>query len=258
MRLSFLGTGAAGGVPLWGCDCPACKRAAWVTDHRRAPCCALVEAGGERILLDAGLMDLAERFPAGSLSRILLTHYHPDHVQGLFHLRWGVGEPLPVHGPPDSEGCADLYKNSGILDFQRLRKFEPLHLGALTVTPVPLIHSKPTLGFCIEADGARLAYLTDTVGLPPSTREFLQGFRPDVLALDCTHPPMQTAPRNHNDLNLALAICEDLAAPRTFLTHLSHDLDAWLMAADIVFPERIAIATDGGTVQIQSGSTTKL
>jgi phosphoribosyl 1,2-cyclic phosphate phosphodiesterase len=251
VRLSFLGTGAAGGVPLWGCDCPACKRAAWVTDHRRAPCCALVEAGEgaqqERILIDAGLMDLAERFPADSFSRILLTHYHPDHVQGLFHLRWGVGEPLPIHGPPDSEGCADLYKNPGILDFRRLRKFEPLDLGTLTVTPVPLIHSKPTLGFCIEANGARLAYLTDTVGLPPATREFLQGFRPDVLVLDCTHPPMEAAPRNHNDLNLALAICEDLAAPRTFLTHLSHDLDAWLMENDANLPEGVVIASDNKT-----------
>jgi ribonuclease BN (tRNA processing enzyme) len=32
---------------------------------------------------------------------VLLTHYHLDHVQGLFPLRWGVGAPIPVYGPPD-------------------------------------------------------------------------------------------------------------------------------------------------------------
>jgi phosphoribosyl 1,2-cyclic phosphate phosphodiesterase len=36
----------------------------------------------------------------------LLTHYHLDHVQGLFPLRWGVGAPIPVYGPPDDAGCA--------------------------------------------------------------------------------------------------------------------------------------------------------
>jgi len=68
MRLTFLGTKAAGGVPLWGCACPACTRAAWIKAYRRAPCCASLKAGGERILIDAGLPDLAERFPAGSLT----------------------------------------------------------------------------------------------------------------------------------------------------------------------------------------------
>lgn len=250
MRLTFLGTGAAGGVPLWGCACPACARAAWVKDYRRAPCCALVEVGSERILIDAGLPDLAERFAAGDLSRILLTHYHPDHVQGLFHLRWGVGEKLPVHGPPDSEGCADLYRNPGVLAFERLAKFSPLELPGVRITPVPLIHSKPTLGFCIEAGEARLAYLTDTVGLPPATLDFLRHFAPVVLVLDCTHPPHSEPPRNHNDLNLAISIAQNVGAPTTYLTHISHELDAWEMAHDTDLPEGITIACDGSQVSI--------
>jgi len=169
MRISFLGSGAAGGVPLWGCDCPACQRARTDQHFMRRPNCALVEAGGVRLLLDAGVMDIAERFAPDALAAILLTHFHADHVQGLFHWRWGVGE-LDVYAPHDSEGCADLYKYPGPLKFMHRTKFEAFEIGDLRITPVPLVHSKPTLGYCIEYEGVRLAYLTDSRELPPKNR----------------------------------------------------------------------------------------
>ena len=229
MKVTFLGTGDAGGVPVYGCKCAACERARTDENYRRRPCSALIEAGDTRILIDAGLTDLAERFPPGSLTAIVLTHFHPDHVQGLFHLRWGIGEQIPVYAPPDAEGCADLYKNHGLLDFRRLAKFEPLKVGELTLMPLPLIHSKVTFGYAIEdANGQRFAYLTDTVGLPPRTASFLKDWRPVSVALDCAHPPASDTPRNHNDLNAALALAESLKPAKVWLTHISHELDAWL------------------------------
>lgn len=249
MRVTFLGTGDAGGVPLYGCECPACLRARAVTDFRRRPCTALVESSETRVLIDAGLTDITERFPHGSLSAIMLTHYHPDHVQGLFHLRWGVGNNIPVYGPPDSEGCADLYKNHGILEFRRLTKFEPVTIGSLVITPLPLIHSKATFGYAIEdADGRRFAYLTDTVGLPPRTEAFLKDWRPASFALDCSYPPQADLPRNHNDLALALAITETLTPAKVWLTHVGHELDAWLLKHIGDLPPRVAVAYDSEVV----------
>jgi phosphoribosyl 1,2-cyclic phosphate phosphodiesterase len=248
MRLTLLGTGAAGGVPLYGCECPACTRARAQREYRRAPCCALIESGGQRLLIDAGLMDLEERFPAGMLTGVLLTHYHPDHVQGLFHLRWGVSEPIDVYGPPDSEGCADLYKNPGLLRFHRLSKFAPLQLGDLAATPVPLIHSKPTFGYCLEHRRRRIAYLTDTCGLPPATREFLAGWRPQTVVLDCTYPPRAEPVRNHNDLTRALAIHKEIGEPELVLTHISHAFDTWLVANPGALPGTLTVARDGMTV----------
>lgn len=255
MRITFLGTGDAGGVPLHGCDCPACARARAVADLRRRPCTALVEAGDTRILLDAGLTDLTERFPPGSLTAIVLTHFHPDHVQGLFHLRWGVGPSIPVFAPPDTDGCADLYKNHGLLEFRRLAKFGTVTIGDLTLTPLPLIHSKPTFGYAIEDGlGHRFAYLTDTVGLPPRTMSFLEHWQASTVALDCTYPPQADLPRNHNDLKMALKIAEQLAPTSVLLTHISHALDAWLHENSKLLPANVATAQDG---QIHVASPTE-
>ncbi|WP_275096174.1 phosphonate metabolism protein PhnP [Sedimenticola hydrogenitrophicus] len=251
MRLTFLGTGAAGGVPFYGCTCPACERARGDSRYARRPCSALLESGETRILIDAGLMNLHERFPPGTLTAIVLTHYHPDHVQGLFHLRWGVGDTIPVMGPPDSAGCADLYRNPGLLRFQVLRKFEPLNIGPFKLTPLPLIHSKPTFGYAIEdTGGERIAYLTDTVGLPSRTKCFLREWRPVDLVIDCTHPPQAPSPGNHNDWDRALATIDEIGSARAWMTHLDHSLDAWLLEHRPTLPQGVRIATDNTDVTL--------
>jgi len=245
MRITFLGTGDAGGVPRYGCDCPACTRARADAAFRRRSASVLVETAGTRVLIDAGLTDLTERFPPGTLTAIVLTHFHPDHVQGLFHLRWGIGASIPVYAPPDTEGCADLYKHPGLLQFRHLAKFTPLVIGDLRLTPLPLIHSKPTFGYAIEdAAGHRFAYLTDTVGLPPRTEQFLLEQQVADLAIDCSHHPMPE-PRNHNDWTLALALIARLAPQRAYLTHIGHTLDAWLNTHGACLPPAATIARDG-------------
>ncbi|WP_121270523.1 MBL fold metallo-hydrolase, partial [Pseudomonas aeruginosa] len=164
MRLTLLGTGDARQVPVYGCDCPACRNARADAGLRRRPCSALLECAGQRWLIDSGLVDLCERFPPHSLDGILQTHYHADHAQGLLHLRWGQGLVIPVHGPADPEGLADLYKHPGILDFsQPFGAFERRQWGALAATALPLVHSKPTFGYLLEGaseEGTirRLAY----------------------------------------------------------------------------------------------------
>lgn len=246
MRLTLLGTGDARQVPVYGCQCPACQAAHADSRLRRRPCSALVELGDQRWLIDSGLPDLTERFPPRSLSGILQTHYHADHAQGLLHLRWGQGLVIPVHGPADPEGLSDLYKHPGILDFsQPFSAFETRTFGDLHVTAVPLLHSKPTLGYLLQGDGRRVAYLTDTVGLPADTMACLQRQALDVLVLDCSMPPQAQAPRNHNDVNLALQIIDALKPDKAVLTHVGHTLDTWLIEQPGELPGHVVVARDG-------------
>ncbi len=251
IKLTLMGTGNAAQVPVYNCPCRACERARHVPRFRRGPCSALIETGTERWLIDAGLTDLTERFPPASLSGILLTHYHADHAQGLLHLRWGTGLRISVLGPPDPEGLADLYKHPGILDFSRtLEAFNTITLGSLRVTPVTLSHSRLTFGYVLERAGRRIAYLTDTVGLPQDTTEFLTRETLDLLVLDCTHAPATDAPRNHNDLPRALESIEMLQPRFAVLTHIGHELDAYLMDNNDLDETRIAVGYDGDVFSV--------
>lgn len=246
MEFRFAGTGDSAQVPRFGCDCVACNRARVFTSLQRGPCSAEVHVDGKRYLLDAGRMDLAHSCEIQRPAAFLITHYHADHVQGLFHLRWGGGEPIPVYGPKDAQGCADLYRNAGVLDFQPgLKPFKPIKLESLTVTPVPLNHSKPTLGYCLDDGGTRLAYLTDTLGLPRETERFLRDWGPDVVVLDACHPASYAAPRNHNTITQALEIITRLDPPRAYLTHIGHDLDAECLTKAPELPPKVRIARDG-------------
>lgn len=251
LSLKFLGTGNAPGVPVHGCRCEICRMAVFNSELRREPCSAVLSVNGHDILLDAGLPDLKQRFPDGALHSILLTHYHPDHVQGLFPLRWGVGKTIPVYGPDDAEGCGDLFKNPGILAFSNLKPLQAFQLAGMTVTPVPLVHSKKTLGYCFEHGNIKLAYLTDTVGLPKPTWAFLRHWRPDLMILDCSFPPLDAPPKNHNDLKLALAIHDEIRPERTILTHIGHELDVWLREHRDDLPDEISIANDKDRVELK-------
>jgi len=248
MKFKLLGTGNAAGMPVYGCDCEYCNQAKNNKHLQRTPCSALLEIEGKRYLIDAGQMNLAERFPAGTLDGIFITHFHPDHVQGLFHLRWGINLKLPVYAPPDSQGCADLYKHNGILEFQPQHKFTEFNLGPLLVTPLPLIHSKPTFGYLFEFNQQKIAYLTDTKGLPDATLELLIQKQPDLMVIDCSFIP-GSENRTHNNLDDVLHLEKNIRPIKIILTHISHDMDIWLKNHPDALPKNIIAGHDNMELQ---------
>lgn len=246
MKLQFLGTGDVGQAPVFRCDCPACRRARAEPRWRRLPCSARIEFDDQRWLIDAGRHDLAALCEADPIDGIFLTHYHADHVQGLLHLRWGAGARIPVHGPVDDQGFSDLYKHPGVLDFSSTwQPLEQRTFGSMQVTAVALQHSRPCLGYVFAHEGRRIAYLTDTSGLPDDTRDYLRTVPLDVCIVDCTHPPQAQRPRNHNDLNAALAMCDGLDVGQVLLTHLGHGMSAWLMEHGDSLPAHVGVPMDG-------------
>jgi phosphoribosyl 1,2-cyclic phosphate phosphodiesterase len=87
MRVTVLGCGTSAGVPQIGCDCPVCRSPDPRNKRRR--CSILVEAQGQRILVDTG-PDLRQQCldaGIGAIDALLYTHAHADHVHGIDDLR---------------------------------------------------------------------------------------------------------------------------------------------------------------------------
>jgi phosphoribosyl 1,2-cyclic phosphate phosphodiesterase len=125
------------------------------------------------------------------------------------------------------------------------------------VTALPLNHSKETLGFGIEADGNKLAYLCDTKGLPVETLRFLIQWRPDAIIIDCTFAPdSPDETSNHNSYTDVLDIREKLlqheVAPTFWLTHIGHDMDEFLINEWSILPSNVFVAEDNKSFELNS------
>jgi len=235
----MLGTGDAGGTPRIGCSCAACRTI------ERGPTHAWIESGSTKLMLDAG-GSLPETAPDG----VLLTHFHLDHCSGLVPLRWATCDPWTVYAPRDEQRAPVIFGEGGALEFRH--PDAPFTIGNIAVTPIPLQHSAPTLGWLLEDDEGSLAYLVDTQGLPTASRSLLQARRIDLLILDCTYSP-DTPDLNHNDFHDAMAIVDDLQPGRTLLVHVSHELDCWRFKADAELPDRVEFARDGQALAVVQG-----
>lgn len=255
MQLTLLGTGNVQGAPVYGCDCLACQRAIAQPKWARQLCSAQLTVAGRHILLDANHPQLMQRFPAGSIDAILLTHFHMDHVHALFSLRWGLAPKIPVYRPDDPLGSDDLYKHPGLLAFQPANQVgTPFHLSnlpELTITPLALNHSRPCQGYLFEYESNQqrdcLAYLTDTQGLPDATWQQLIQRAPRTVVIDCSYSPL-IVNGNHNNLAQVIDFARRLPDSQWVLTHISHELDSFLLNSTLnsacPLPPNITVGMD--------------
>ncbi len=129
---------------------------------------AYLEAGGARILIDAGLPgrmieDALKSIGADpkSLNAILVTHEHSDHVRGVGVLARRYGLPVYLNG-----GCLkSLPAQVGRIPPENLRVFEtgrPFFLGDTEITPFSTYHDcAEPVGFSFTDGSCRVSMLTD-------------------------------------------------------------------------------------------------
>jgi phosphoribosyl 1,2-cyclic phosphate phosphodiesterase len=264
IRVTLLGCGGSGGVPLlggedgggsWGACDPAEPR------NRRLRSSALVEdAAGHRLLIDAG-PDLRQQMlaaRAGRLDAVVFSHTHADHVMGLDELRIVNrirGGALDAFGsyltlselrsrfdyafhPPPAQG---FFRPS--LTPRPIAPGETVQMGGIPVRVFRQDHRvMETLGFRIGG----FAYSTDVVALPEESLAALRGV--DTWVVGC----FQRAPHPvHAHVALVCEWAARLRPRRTVLTHMGIDLDwAWLQAN---LPAGIEPGHDGMILDVPGG-----
>jgi len=215
-----------------------------------------VEAGGLRLLIDAGLRcrTLAQRMALlglqpEALDGILVTHEHSDHVQGLD--AFAAKYDLPVYA---NEGTAAVVERQcrslgrPVPDFILFQSQVPFALGDAVVTPVPVSHdTAEPVAYTLEDGDGRFGYFTDLGYLSQGVAEALRGCTAAVLESNHDLYMLEHSDRSYllkqrirgasghlsNDQACeAIELCRPEALRTLVLAHLSQECNTPEIAAE--------------------------
>ena len=256
-KITFLGTGTSQGIPMIGCSCPVCKS----NDSRdnRLRTSALIEYEGFRILIDCG-PDFRQQMLRESITDIdavILTHQHKDHTGGMDDIRafnYFRKEAFPIYAEEYVQESLKMeysyafaeHKYPGVPEYKlhtidektfTINKIFPDNsTKTISITPIRVLHYKlPILGFRF----GNMAYITDGSYIPESQFEKLNGI--ELLIINTVRKEKHIS---HFSLSEALEIIEKVAAPRNYLTHMSHQIGTHRQLEELL-PENVAPAYDG-------------
>ena len=159
--------------------------------------CALVSSNCTKILVDAGIScrETFKRMKSlgedpHTLSAILITHEHSDHIYGLATLARKLRIPIFMTGATHQAWARAMRDENGVRpQLDRFERFESGHsfqVGDIAVKPFTIPHdAADPVGFTFRTEGIKVGIATDLGYLPVSVRDHLRGC--DVLVMESNH-----------------------------------------------------------------------
>ena len=159
--------------------------------------CAIVASARTKILVDAGIScrETFKRMKAlgddpRSLSAIVITHEHCDHIYGLATLTKRLRIPVFMTGATYQAWQRAMRDERGEKPrLEKLERFESGHsfqVGDIAVKPFTIPHDAvDPVGFSFRAEGIKIGLATDLGYIPLSVKDHLRGS--DVLIMESNH-----------------------------------------------------------------------
>ncbi|MCL2500298.1 MAG: MBL fold metallo-hydrolase [Defluviitaleaceae bacterium] len=222
--------------------------------------CAYAGLGGEHFLIDAGIsgkriLTGINHFQIPSLSGILITHEHGDHVRGLGIVARRLR--VPVYATPLTWRYLLRHDKIGPMPEGLIHEIEPgktCNIGNVAITAFDIPHdaSQP-VGYTLQAGGNKIAVATDLGQATDTVKQHLRDAQ--VIYIESNHDiEMVRNGRYHYHLKervlgnrghlsnvaagvLLSEICGGLAAhkrPYVLLAHLSEENNRPMLAYDTV------------------------
>jgi len=159
--------------------------------------CAIVASANTKVLVDAGIScrETFKRMKSlgddpRSLSAIVITHEHCDHICGLATLEKKLRIPVFMTGATYQTWQRAMRDEQGEKpQLEKLPRFESGHsfqVGDIAIRPFTIPHDAvDPVGFTFRVEGIKIGFATDLGYIPLSVRDHLRGC--DVLVMESNH-----------------------------------------------------------------------
>ena len=248
MKIKFLGTAAAEGIPALFCDCAVCQNARKVGGKEiKTRSQAIVD---DKILIDFPADTYMHAIYGGldlvSVRHCIITHGHMDHLyeRDFWCRNPGIGNGsvdgtvMDVYMTEATRNIASAYYEKQVdkdrVRLNTIKAYEPFEIEDYRIIPLRAYHDPSTepVFYIIEHGEKTMLYANDTGYFFDEVWEYLSKYERkfDFVSLDCTGMMLENYRHGHMGLTVDAEVverlreigrCDDKTV--VYVNHFSHN-----------------------------------